>query len=71
MKSQISPLGLGDERSIEERLKPPPELNDLPGQHGYQEQTSEGEEAHGDTPKTAGLALSSSFKPYRSPGPKP
>jgi hypothetical protein len=35
MKSQISPLGLGDERSIEERLKPPPELNDLPGQHGY------------------------------------
>ena len=71
MTSQISPFGLSDEGPIEKGLKPTPEFNDLPRQHGYQEQTSEGEEAHGDTPKTAGLALSSSFKPVPSPGPGP
>jgi hypothetical protein len=43
MKSQISPFGLRDEGPIEKGLKPAPEFNDLPGEHGYQEQTSEGE----------------------------
>ena len=43
MKSQISPFGLSDEGPIEKGLKPTPEFNDLPGQHGYQEQTSQGE----------------------------
>jgi len=71
MKSQISPFGLSDEGPIEKGLKPTPKFNDLPREHGYQEQTSQGEEAHRYTPKTAGLALSSSFKPYRSPSPKP
>ena len=51
MKSQISPFGLRDEGPIEKGLKPTPEFNDLTRQHGYQEQTSEGEEAHGNTPQ--------------------
>ena len=71
MKSQISPFGLSDEGPIEKGLKPTPEFNDLPGEQGYQKQTSEGEETHRYTPKTAGLALSSSFKPVPSPGPGP
>ena len=51
MKSQVSPFGLSDQGSIEKGLKPTPEFNDLPGEQGYQKKTSEGEEAHGNTPQ--------------------
>ena len=43
MKPQFCALGFRDESPIEKGLKPTPEFNDLPGQHGYQEQTSQGE----------------------------
>jgi hypothetical protein len=39
MKSQVSSFGLSDEGSIEKGLKPTPEFNNLPGEHGGQKQT--------------------------------
>jgi hypothetical protein len=37
MEAQVCPFGLSDEGSIEEGLKPSPELDDLPREHGGQE----------------------------------
>jgi hypothetical protein len=41
MEAQVCPFGLSDEGSIEEGLKPSPELDDLPGEFCGKQQAQE------------------------------